>query len=544
MFLVHVGIGFQRLVTERHDVVIINRAEAAADVAEFVAPAFAAARVAVDDVVAVIRPVLHLVVVHRAIGQVRAAVNVENDRRLLARHMIGRRHHEAVNLYAVAVDELQRLRDNGRLGEEEVVVPAAQAGQLALRKAIQLLQAHVVHRHAVHRAVLHIEAVNRAVLLQQLLHLTRAVNAPQVRRIIYASQEVQVLPVRAHHIAAAHAAIAADGVADVDFVVRVAQEGARTRFEVQQQQVGTLCAAVPIHLRPAVGKRIAPERHAFDVIFILRQQASDFALLRVVAVNADKLFFNRFHHAARVGNLHALYAHFHHAEARRGDALEFFAVPEIQRLAGLVDDALAVEPEGIFIEHGADLIALLLRQTRREPLMPCQPFQRGFGRQVINAGEHNASIRQHAFERQGAFAAAYFFRRTARILAVQHGLPIRESVIRFDRHGIQQRFLALPAEALHAPRVRQTGIFAAFRVDAVEVGVVAILCEVRRRRDIGDLLPVGADLHLREEIIHKKIIKLKLFHAISCLSGRGDRRCVRNKMGNWVLVVGKFLALF
>ena len=50
------------------------------------------------------------------------------------------------------------------------------------------------------------------------------------------------------------------------------------------------------------------------------------------------------------------------------------------------------------------------------------------------------------------------------------------------------------------------GIFAAFRVDAVEVGVVAILCEVRRRRDIGDLLPVGADLHLREEIIHKKII--------------------------------------
>jgi len=98
--------------------------------------------------------------------------------------MVGRRHHEAVNLYAVAVDELQRLRDNGRLGEEEVVVPAAQAGQLAIRKAIQLLQAHVVHRHAVHRAVLHIEAVNRAVLLQQLFHLTRAVNAPQVRRVI------------------------------------------------------------------------------------------------------------------------------------------------------------------------------------------------------------------------------------------------------------------------------------------------------------------------------------------------------------------------
>ena len=176
--------------------------------------------------------------------------------------------------------------------------------------------------------------------------------------------------------------------------------------------------------------------------------------------------------------------------------------------------------------------------------MPCQPFQRGFGRQVINAGEHNASIRQHAFERQGTFAAAYFFRRTARILAVQHGLPIRESVIRFDRHGVQQRFRALPAEALHAPGVRQTGIFAAFRVDAVEVGVVAILCEIRRRRDIGDLLPVGADLHLREEIIHKKIIKLKLSHAISCLSGHSGRCCVRNKMGNWVLVVGKFLALF
>ena len=176
--------------------------------------------------------------------------------------------------------------------------------------------------------------------------------------------------------------------------------------------------------------------------------------------------------------------------------------------------------------------------------MPCQPFQRGFGRQVINAGEHNASIRQYAFERQGAFAAAYFFRRTARILAVQHGLPIRESVIRFDRHGIQQRFRALPAEALHSSGVRQTGIFAAFRVDAVEVGVVAILCEIRRRRDIGDLLPVGADLHLREEIIHKKIIKLKLFHAISCLSGHSGRCCVRNKMGNWVLVVGKFLALF
>ena len=170
--------------------------------------------------------------------------------------------------------------------------------------------------------------------------------------------------------------------------------------------------------------------------------------------------------------------------------------------------------------------------------MPCQSFQRGFGRQVINAGEHNASIRQHAFERQGAFAAAYFFRRTARILAVQHGLPIRESVIRFDRHGIQQRFSALPAEALHSSGVRQTGIFAAFRIDAVEVGVVAILCEIRRRRDIGDLLPVGADLHLREEIIHKKIIKLKLFHAISCLSGRGDRRCVRNKMGNWCAFFG------
>ena len=165
--------------------------------------------------------------------------------------------------------------------------------------------------------------------------------------------------------------------------------------------------------------------------------------------------------------------------------------------------------------------------------MPTQSLQRDLSGQIIDAGEHYASVRQHAFERQRAFAAADFFRRTARILAVQHGLPIRESIIRFDRHGIQQRFRALPAEALHAPGVRQTGIFAAFRVDAVEVGVIAVLCEVRRRRDIGDLLPVGADLHLREEIIHKEIIKLKLFHAISCLSGRGDRRCVRNKMGNW-----------
>ena len=176
--------------------------------------------------------------------------------------------------------------------------------------------------------------------------------------------------------------------------------------------------------------------------------------------------------------------------------------------------------------------------------MPTQSLQRGLSGQIIDAGEHNASIRQYAFERQGAFAAAYFFRRTARILAVQHGLPIRESVIRFDRHGIQQRFRTLPAEALHSSRVRQTGIFAAFRVDAVEVGVVAVLCEVRRRRDIGDLLPIGADLHLREEIIHEEIIELKLFHAISCLSGHSGRCCVRNKMGNWVLVVGKFLALF
>ena len=49
------------------------------------APAFAAARVAVDDVVAVIRPVLHLVIEHGTVDGLGTAVNIEDDGALFAR---------------------------------------------------------------------------------------------------------------------------------------------------------------------------------------------------------------------------------------------------------------------------------------------------------------------------------------------------------------------------------------------------------------------------------------------------------------------------
>ena len=96
------GIAAQDLVRKVHEVLIIRLAVVSHDVRKGVSPAVRALRVAEEHKVAHACPKLHLMIEHRAVNRLRSAVNVEHRGIFLARIVVLRLEHPAVDLPAFA----------------------------------------------------------------------------------------------------------------------------------------------------------------------------------------------------------------------------------------------------------------------------------------------------------------------------------------------------------------------------------------------------------------------------------------------------------
>lgn len=134
------GIPPQNLIRELHQIPEVYLSVLALKIGKGISLAAASSGVAVAYEKAGGRPKLHLMVEARAKYHLRPTVNMEDARIPLARLVAHRLHHEAVDIHAVRVEEIQRLahhslsRDGAgeAVGDHLGVDPAVIAAQIFL----------------------------------------------------------------------------------------------------------------------------------------------------------------------------------------------------------------------------------------------------------------------------------------------------------------------------------------------------------------------------------------------------------------------------
>ena len=95
---IYLGVLLQYRVREIHQVSVIRAAVIAEDVRKFIVSSVAALRIAEKHEISFSRPDLHLMVKHRAVYRLRAAVDVENGGVSLLRVIILLQKHPAADL--------------------------------------------------------------------------------------------------------------------------------------------------------------------------------------------------------------------------------------------------------------------------------------------------------------------------------------------------------------------------------------------------------------------------------------------------------------